>query len=118
MNEYTSPQAFSGLDAKGLHVWLPEAHLAVVDHVNANRSSAHHDAASKLLIDNLEANCAKHGIAYYGIGDARQMTSRKRRSTGTPTADCLNSRMKAGSATTAQFSTQASPFRAVILNRW
>ena len=38
MNEYTSPQAFSGLDTKGLEVWRPEAHLAVVDHVNATRS--------------------------------------------------------------------------------
>ena len=35
MNEYTSPQAFSGLDQKGLNVWRPEAHLAVIDHVNA-----------------------------------------------------------------------------------
>ena len=72
MNEYTSPQAFSGLDTKGLDVWRPEAHLAVVDHVNATRSSEPHDAASKLLIDNLEANCTKHGIAFYGLGDPRQ----------------------------------------------
>lgn len=72
MNEYTSPQAFSGLDAKGLPVWRAEAHLAVVDHVNATRSQEPHDAASKLLIDNLEANCAKHGIAFYGLGDPRQ----------------------------------------------
>ena len=72
MNEYTSPQAFSGLDTKGLSVWRPEAHLSVVDHVNATRSSEPHDAASKLLIDNLQANCTKHGIAFYGLGDPRQ----------------------------------------------
>jgi 3-isopropylmalate/(R)-2-methylmalate dehydratase large subunit len=72
MNEYTSPQAFSGLDTKQLGVWRPEAHLAVVDHVNATRSREPHDAASKLLIDNLEANCIKHGIAFYGLGDRRQ----------------------------------------------
>ncbi|SNZ19534.1 3-isopropylmalate dehydratase large subunit [Cohaesibacter gelatinilyticus] len=72
MNEYTSPQAFSGLDTKQLSVWRPEAHLAVVDHVNATRSREPHDAASKLLIDNLEANCTKHGIAFYGLGDRRQ----------------------------------------------
>lgn len=72
MNEYTSPQAFSGLDTKQLGVWRPEAHLAVVDHVNATKSSEPHDAASKLLIDNLEANCLKHGIAFYGLGDRRQ----------------------------------------------
>ena len=72
MNEYTSPQAFSGLDTKGLDVWRPEAHLAVVDHVNATRSNKPHDAASKLLIDNLESNCTKHDIAFYGLGDPRQ----------------------------------------------
>ena len=72
MNEYTSPQAFSGLDTKGLSVWRPEAHLAVVDHVNATRSNQPHDAASKLLIDTLEGNCTKHGIAFYGLGDPRQ----------------------------------------------
>ena len=72
MNEYTSPQAFSGLDSKNIGVWQPKAHLAVVDHVNATKSSEPHDAASKLLIDNLEANCHKHGIAFYGLGDRRQ----------------------------------------------
>jgi len=72
MNEYTSPQAFSGLDTKQLGVRRPEAHLAVVDHVNATRSREPHDAASKLLIDNLQANCLKHDIAFYGLGDRRQ----------------------------------------------
>ncbi len=72
MNEYTSPQAFSGLATKQLSVWRPEAHLAVVDHVNATKSSEPHDAASKLLIDNLQANCLRHSIAFYGLGDRRQ----------------------------------------------
>ncbi|MFK7902487.1 MAG: 3-isopropylmalate dehydratase large subunit [Nitratireductor sp.] len=72
MNEYTSPQAFSGLNVKKLKVWRPEAHLAVVDHVNATKSAEHHDAASQLLIENLEANCTKHDIAFYGLGDKRQ----------------------------------------------
>ncbi len=72
MNEYTSPQAFSGLDEKGLSVWRPEAHLAVVDHVNATRSSVAPDAESKLLIDNLSNNCKRHQIALYGLGDPRQ----------------------------------------------
>ena len=72
MNEYTSPQAFSGLKSKGLGVRRPEAHLAVVDHVNATRSIEAPDAKSKLLIDNLENNCDLHDIAFYGLGDARQ----------------------------------------------
>ena len=72
MNEYTSPQAFSGLENKGLKVWRSEAHLAVVDHVNATRSVEAPDAQSKLLINNLEENCTKHQIAFYGLGDPRQ----------------------------------------------
>ena len=72
MNEYTSPQAFSGLESKGLNVWRPEAHLSVIDHVNATRSVEAHDAQSKLLIDNLEKNCTTHEIAFYGLGDPRQ----------------------------------------------
>lgn len=72
MNEYTSPQAFSGLESKGLQVWRPEAHLAVVDHVNATRSIDAPSAQSKLLIDNLEKNCTEHQIAFYGLGDPRQ----------------------------------------------
>lgn len=72
MNEYTSPQAFSGLEAKGIRVRRPEAHLSVIDHVNATSSQEAPDAASKLLIENLEQNCQKHNIAFYGIGDVRQ----------------------------------------------
>ena len=51
MNEYTSPQAFSGLVSKGLGARCPKAQLAVVDHVNATRSVKAPDAQSKLLID-------------------------------------------------------------------
>jgi 3-isopropylmalate/(R)-2-methylmalate dehydratase large subunit len=72
MNEYTSPQAFSGLETKGITVRRPEAHLSVIDHVNATRGREAPDAASKLLIENLEENCLKHNIAFYGIGDLRQ----------------------------------------------
>ncbi len=67
MNEYTSPQAFSGLTTKHIGVRKPEAHLAVVDHVNATKSREHHDEASKLLIENLEKNCKGHDIAFYGL---------------------------------------------------
>lgn len=72
MNEYTSPQAFSGLAEKHLDVWRSEAHLAVVDHVNATARREGPDEASRLLISNLEKNCEKHGIACYGLGDPRQ----------------------------------------------
>lgn len=72
MNEYTSPQAFSGLAEKGLDVWRPEAHLAVVDHVNGTSRQGGPDRESRLLISNLEENCRTHEIAFYGLGDPRQ----------------------------------------------
>ena len=72
MNEYTSPQAFSGLDSKGLSVRQPDAHLAIVDHVNSTRIDEAPDPVSKLLIDNLSANCKQHNIACYGLKDPRQ----------------------------------------------
>jgi 3-isopropylmalate/(R)-2-methylmalate dehydratase large subunit len=72
MNEYTSPQAFSGLQAKGIAVRRPEANLGVVDHVNATSGRRPADADSKILIDNFEKNCTENGIAYFGLGDPRQ----------------------------------------------
>lgn len=72
MNEYTSPQAFSGLAEAGRAVFSPGAHLAVVDHVNSTRRSAAGDAEGALLIETLEANCRAHGIAVYGVADPRQ----------------------------------------------
>ena len=47
LNEYTSPQAFSGLREAGRKVWNPSAALMVVDHVNptsAQRTRAMPDA--------------------------------------------------------------------------
>ncbi len=72
MNEYTSPQAFSALESKGLTVRKPEAQLCVVDHVNATRERRAADAPSQILIENLEANCKKHELAFFGLGDPRQ----------------------------------------------
>ncbi len=74
MNEYTSPQAFSGLEAAGRHVWRPEAHLGVVDHVNSTRRAGPGvgDAEADLLIRNFIANCRRHGIRCFGVDDPRQ----------------------------------------------
>jgi 3-isopropylmalate/(R)-2-methylmalate dehydratase large subunit len=62
MNEYTSPQAFSGLHAAGRPVWRPHAHLGVIDHVNSTRraGAGDGDEQAQLLIDNFSANCRRH----------------------------------------------------------
>jgi 3-isopropylmalate/(R)-2-methylmalate dehydratase large subunit len=74
MNEYTSPQAFSGLAAAGRGVWRPQAHLGVVDHVNSTRrhGSGAGDDAAELLIRTFHANCEQHGIRCFGTEDPRQ----------------------------------------------
>ena len=65
LNEYTSPQAFSGLRAAGRRVWRPEAALAVVDHVNptaAERVAAMPDPGGARQVAYFDANCRDFGI--------------------------------------------------------
>jgi 3-isopropylmalate/(R)-2-methylmalate dehydratase large subunit len=75
MNEYTSPQAFSGLRAAGRDVWRKQAHVAIVDHVNSTRHrsvSETSDPAAALLIRTLASNCAEFGIELFDLTDDRQ----------------------------------------------
>ncbi len=69
-NEYTSPQAFSGLKTRGLPALVPDAHLCVVDHILPTHDESPrriYDAASLAQAKNLEKNCADLGIdAFYG----------------------------------------------------
>ena len=75
-NEYTSPQAFSGLAERGVGVLSPDSHLCVVDHIIPSADVTPRvivDAASKRQADNLEANCRRYGIrAFYGPNDPHQ----------------------------------------------
>jgi 3-isopropylmalate/(R)-2-methylmalate dehydratase large subunit len=68
MNEYTSPQAFSGLDEKDREVLMPGQNIAVVSHI----IPTHHeiprkiaDPASSLQALNLKKNCVKHNIPLF-----------------------------------------------------
>lgn len=75
MNEYTSPQAFAGLDEKGRGVAMPGQNLAVVSHVIPTEPGAIrivHDAASALQARNLQKNCRQHHIPLFDIQDALQ----------------------------------------------
>lgn len=75
-NEYTSPQAFSGLRHRGLGVLSPDSHLCVVDHVNPTDDIAPrriYDVASLRQANNMEENCTRFGIAaFYGINSPWQ----------------------------------------------
>lgn len=75
-NEYTSPQAFSGLMARGRGALVPDAHLCVVDHIIPTHDETPrriYDAASLVQAQNLEKNCKTLGIdAFYGQESDRQ----------------------------------------------
>lgn len=74
-NEYTSPQAFSGMREAGRNVWRPSATLAVVDHVNPTapvRSATMPDTGGAQQVAYFEENCRDFGIELFDVLDKRQ----------------------------------------------
>ncbi|WP_334597774.1 3-isopropylmalate dehydratase large subunit [Pseudomonas alvandae] len=74
-NEYTSPQAFSGLRETGRSMWRPSATLAVVDHVNPTapqRIAAMPDAGGARQVSYFAENCRDFGIELFDVLDKRQ----------------------------------------------
>jgi 3-isopropylmalate/(R)-2-methylmalate dehydratase large subunit len=70
LNEYTSPQAFTGLRAAGRRVWRPDAALAVVDHVNPTapwRVRTMADSGGQGQVDYFYENCRDFGIELFDI---------------------------------------------------
>jgi 3-isopropylmalate/(R)-2-methylmalate dehydratase large subunit len=74
VHEVTSPQAFSGLRARGLTVRRPGQTVATADHSvpTTDRSLPFIDAMALAQVNQLEANCAEFGIPLHGIGDPAQ----------------------------------------------
>lgn len=75
MNEYTSPQAFSGLHEKGRDVPYPGQNVAVVSHIIPTHHDAVrviHDPASALQASNLKRNCTRHDIPLFDTNDQLQ----------------------------------------------
>ncbi|MGY4494257.1 3-isopropylmalate dehydratase large subunit [Pseudomonas sp. TE3610] len=74
-NEYTSPQAFSGLREAGRGVWRPAATLCVVDHVNPTtprRDGTVPDAGGARQVAYFAENCRDFGIELFDVLDPRQ----------------------------------------------
>ncbi|WP_132255144.1 3-isopropylmalate dehydratase large subunit [Methylobacterium segetis] len=70
LNEYTSPQAFSGLREAGRRVWRPEAALGIVDHVNPtapDRGRAMPDAGGARQVRYFDENCRTFGIELFDV---------------------------------------------------
>src|SRR5690606_31345994 len=77
MNEYTSPQAFSGLAARGRRVLRPGQQMAVVDHVIPTHAVPHaarviQEPASSRQARNLKRNCDEQDILLFDTTDPRQ----------------------------------------------
>jgi 3-isopropylmalate/(R)-2-methylmalate dehydratase large subunit len=75
INEYTSPQAFSGLREAGRKVCRPNTHLSVVDHVNSTaqeRIKAMPDDGGQAQVEYFRENCRDFGIELFDILDERQ----------------------------------------------
>ncbi len=75
MNEYTSPQAFSGLHERGRGVPAPGQNVAVVSHIiptHPVKIRVIEDTASALQASNLKRNCERHGIPLFDTNDHLQ----------------------------------------------
>lgn len=74
IHEVTSPQAFAGLEKRGISVLRPRQTIATADH-NVPTQNQHlpiREALSRHQVDKLTENCAKHGIHLYGLGHPYQ----------------------------------------------
>lgn len=70
IHEVTSPQAFRGLEQRGLKVLRPQQVVATADH-NVPTVQQHlpiKDELSRLQVQQLIENCKNHNIELYGLG--------------------------------------------------
>jgi 3-isopropylmalate/(R)-2-methylmalate dehydratase large subunit len=74
VHEVTSPQAFSGLRARGLTVRHPDRTVATADHSTPThpRSLPIADPMAAAQVDQLSRNCAEFGIPLHGLGSPSQ----------------------------------------------
>lgn len=70
IHEVTSPQAFAGIEKRGIPVFKPENTVATPDHniPTENQELPIRDALSRFQVDKLTENCKRHGITLYGLG--------------------------------------------------
>jgi 3-isopropylmalate/(R)-2-methylmalate dehydratase large subunit len=70
IHEVTSPQAFAGLEKRGLPVFRPQQVVATADHnvPTLNQHLPIREELSRKQVEKLKENCAKFGIELYGLG--------------------------------------------------
>ena len=74
IHEVTSPQAFKGIENRGLKVFRPKQVVATADHnvPTINQHLPIKDELSRLQVQQLIENCANHDIELYGLGHPYQ----------------------------------------------
>lgn len=74
IHEVTSPQAFAGLEQRGIGVFRPEQTIATADHnvPTINQHLPIQEELSRFQVDKLIENCKKFGIELYGLGHPNQ----------------------------------------------
>ncbi len=74
IHEVTSPQAFTGLNKRGIKVFRPAQIVATADHnvPTLNQHLPIKEELSRLQVEALIKNCAEHGVELYGLGHPYQ----------------------------------------------
>jgi 3-isopropylmalate/(R)-2-methylmalate dehydratase large subunit len=74
IHEVTSPQAFKGLEKRGVEVFRPGQIVATADH-NVPTQDQHlpiKEELSRIQVQTLIENCKKHNVELYGLGHPYQ----------------------------------------------
>ncbi len=74
IHEVTSPQAFAGIEKRGLKLFRPDKTVATADH-NVPTIDQHlpiKDELGRIQVQKLVDNCKKHGVELYGLGHPYQ----------------------------------------------
>src|SRR6266536_2772077 len=74
IHEVTSPQAFTGLNKRGIKVFRPHQVVATADHnvPTLNQHLPIKEELSRLQVEALKKNCTEHNIELYGLGHPLQ----------------------------------------------
>ena len=74
VHEVTSPQAFEGLELAQRSLWRKQSILAVPDHniPTIGLELGITDPVARLQVETLDANCDKHALTEFKMGDSRQ----------------------------------------------
>lgn len=70
IHEVTSPQAFNGLNKRGIKVFRPAQTVATADHnvPTLNQHLPIKEELSRLQVEALKKNCEEHSVELYGLG--------------------------------------------------